>query len=148
MEVKSFNLKGNKKVILILLTLTIILCVGAVSATENVDSELVKVNSTTHSSTMVKTTTNDGTASGSSEITENQASDDLKDTSNENNQITSPGTSNETNDSEESNNNASENEEVSSEIDLENAIILTKDNYQDMHDIFDDDLFIVINDTL
>ena len=129
MVVKSFNLNGNKKVILILLTLTIILCVGAVSATENVDSELVKVNSTTHSSTMVKTTTNDGTASCSSEITENQASDDLKDTSNENNQITSPDTSNETNGSEESNNNASENEEVSSEIDLENAIILTKDNY-------------------
>ena len=148
MEVKSFNLKGNKKVILILLTLTIILCVGAVSATENVDSELLKVNSTTHSSTMVKTTTNDGTGSGSSEINENQASDDLKDTSNENNPITSPDTSTETNGSEESNNNASENEEVSSEIDLENAIILTKDNYQDMHDIFDDDLFIVINDTL
>ena len=43
--------------------------------------------------------------------------------------ILSPDTSNETNGSEESNNNASENEEVSSEIDLENAIILTKDNY-------------------
>lgn len=146
MEVKSFNLNGNKKVILILVILTIILCVGSVSATENVDSSLVKVNSTTHSSVIVKTTTNDG--SSSSEITENSGTNDLENTPNENNQLTSPDTSTETNVSEESNTNGSENEEVSTENDLENAIILTKDNYQDMHDIFDDDVYIVINDTL